>query len=277
MIRSIITAFAIIVARATFSHASCSITKCGSIDPVDIMTYFTDAYVVQDLTGSWHQVFAMDNTATSSSQNYTEKYTIGYTETESTKTTTEWTAEAGVAFKAVTIKAGYTSTVELYDSTSWSTSVEKTLSISVPAYSYANVLQRQISSDLTWTDKVCAYTGFLNQYQCMQPQDGYILYWMGPKDSEEYCGKCAVMELDTYTSITLGFDTNCYANTVDMDQANAFCPVYSASTLLQAAKTDGTLYYEDIPSNVLSQIVTLEYDEEDDNSTIPGRRSADDA
>eukprot|EP01134_Creolimax_fragrantissima_P005004 CFRG5004T1 len=272
MISSIITTLAIIVTRAPFSYASCKITNCGSLNPVDVMTYFPDAYVVQSLTGKWHQVFAMDNTATTSAQTYTEKYTVGYTKTESTKTTTAWTAQAGVAFKGVSVKAGYTSTVELYDSTSWSTSLEKTLEISVPAHSYANVLQRQISSDLTWTDKVCSYTGFMNQYECMQPQDGYILHWSGPKGSEEYCGKCPLMEIDTYTSITLGFDTNCYANTMDMDQANKFCPVHSASVLLQAAKTvDGTLYYEDILSDVLSQIVTLEYNEENNTSTIPGR------
>eukprot|EP01134_Creolimax_fragrantissima_P001642 CFRG1642T1 len=75
----------------------------------------------------------MDNRASTSSQTNTEKYTVGYAETESTKTATGWTTEAGVTFKAATVNGGYSSTVDSYDSIPRNTSEQNMLEIASPA------------------------------------------------------------------------------------------------------------------------------------------------
>eukprot|EP01134_Creolimax_fragrantissima_P002795 CFRG2795T1 len=261
---TIISMVAITMTLARFSN-SCSVTTCPVVNPTELLTYYPDAYQVISLTGSWHQIFAMDNTASTSSQTYTEKYTVGYSETESTKTTTEWTAEAGVTFKAATVKAGYTSTVELYDSTTFTTSEEKTLEISVPAGGYANVLQRTLSSNLVWTDKVCIFSGVIdNVYDCLEPDGDYVKIYSGYKGKEKYCGECWMADFDTTTSITLGFESNCYANTQNLTQAESFCPVYSATTAArrESENINGVWYYAEVPSAMFAGIVREENTDE---------------
>eukprot|EP01134_Creolimax_fragrantissima_P000648 CFRG0648T1 len=225
-----IIAFGVCLALADICFA-CEITSCASIpNPVEIMTRYPDAYEVQGIEGTWHQVFAMDNSGSTSSQSYTETYSMGYSYVDSSTTTEKWSVESGASFKGASIKAGYEKTVSYYTQDSWSTSQEKSLTINVPAGATANILQRNILSQMSWTKRVCYPVGMFNLQSCVQP-DGELglRSFMGVIGSEP--ADCGVCQYDkNFKDITVGFDTNCYINTKDIATANAFCPVYAAES-----------------------------------------------
>eukprot|EP01134_Creolimax_fragrantissima_P006432 CFRG6432T1 len=265
-----IIAFGVFLALADICFA-CKIDSCGSMpNPIQIMTNYPDAYEVQQMKGIWHQVFAMDNSGSTSSQTYTEKYSIGYSHTDSSTTTQKWSVEAGSSFKGASVKAGYEKTVSYYSQDSWSTSQEKSLTINVPAGATANIIQRNILSNMSWTKRVCIPIGPMQQ--CMQP-DGEqgLRIFMGFIGSEpESCGVCQYGK--NFKDITVGFETNCYTNAKDMTSANKFCPVYADEpspkpvTSLQSANQD-TLYYEN--ATIIESLPKSELD----SQALPGRRS----
>eukprot|EP01134_Creolimax_fragrantissima_P005389 CFRG5389T1 len=266
-----IIAFGVFLALADICFA-CKLNSCGSMpNPLDIMNRYPGAYEVQEMKGKWHQVFAMDNSGSTSSQSYTEKYSIGYSHTDSTTNTEKWSTEAGASFKGASAKAGYEKTVSYYNQDSWCESQEKSLTIDVPAGAIANIIQRNILSQMSWTKRVCIPLGMLHLQQCMQP-DGErgLRISMGLIGSEpENCGVCQYSK--NFKDITVGFDTNCYTNTRDMTSANAFCPVYAKSnpkpsTLLQSANQD-TLYYEN--ATIIESLPKPELN----SQALPGRRS----
>eukprot|EP01134_Creolimax_fragrantissima_P006866 CFRG6866T1 len=247
---------------------ACRLTKCGPIpDPLDIMKKFPGAYEVTEMEGQWHQVFAMDNSAGTSSQSYTEKYSIGYSHMDSSTNTNKWSVEAGASFRGASTKAGYERTVSHYNEDSWSTSVEKSLTVNVPAGATANIIQRSILSKMSWTKRVCVVAG--PTLYCLKPSgDRGVEVFLGPSEIEpQSCGVCQYGS--NFKDITVGFDTNCYTNAQDMTIANAFCPVYRETKLftsLRSANQD-TLYYENL-TNIESLPMAIL-----DSQDLPGRRS----
>eukprot|EP01134_Creolimax_fragrantissima_P004107 CFRG4107T1 len=260
-----LTTSTILVFLATYVKASCSI-DCSydsfytgsSIDSAGVIENCPDAYEVIDLQGTWHQVFAIDNTRSTATQTYIEKYTVGYSQVDSSTTTDKWTAEAGVEFKGLTTKFGYESTVALYSSETWTTSTEKSLQIDVPAGGSANIQQRMIETDLTWVNKVCYYYNSVGANVCFQPDgDNYMKYWLTLDITgvEQYCNKCKFQT--QFQTITLGFASNCYTNNANTTEADAYCPVYSESstpTLLKSSQNTVQYYNNDTNFDIASLV-----------------------
>eukprot|EP01134_Creolimax_fragrantissima_P004105 CFRG4105T1 len=259
-----LTTSTILVFLATYVQARCSIDCSNNplfpgdrIDSVAVMENYPDAYEMTDLRGTWHQVFAIDNTRSTATQTYIETYTVGYSQVDSSTTTEKWSTEAGVEFKGLTTKFGYEKTVSLYNAETWTTSSEKSLQIDVPARESANIQQRVIEADLTWVNKVCSVSSSSPITVCFQPDgDNYMKFWASVPNLEPFfsygnfnpdsdvvdCGKCKYQS--QFQNITLGFASNCYTNNANTTEADAYCPVYSeSSTPTMLKSSQNTVQY----------------------------------
>jgi len=202
---------------------SCSLT-CGDIgDAVQQLMTYNGMYSLTNLEGGWHQIFALDNSGSGASSQYSEKYTVGYSKTLSRTEVNDWSVGLSAKIEDITISAGYKNTVTKYSEETWSSSLERDLSITVPAHELVDYEQRtltstfQMNSDV-WVEGTGDSAGYRFKFNPDGP-NGFNVY----DGDGDYCGSCHYNSGNIVNPI-LGFNTNCYTTSLEPDARESFCP-----------------------------------------------------
>jgi len=202
--------------------SSCTLT-CGDVgsDLAQLMAY-NGLYKLTNMEGHWHQIFALDNSGSDASSSYSEKYTVGYSKTDSTTVVNEWNVGLSAKIEEITISAGYKSSVQKYNQETWSTSLERDLTINVPAHAQIDYEQRTLSSMFQMQSTWIVGTGDNAGHSFYFEPDGANGFKVRDNDNNE-CGSCHYTSGNIVTP-TLGFNTNCYSTSLDPVKRNQWCP-----------------------------------------------------